>query len=146
MRSIVSMITIFVLTLTISADAGSLHKTPVTKLIDHSATLGLTDSQVKKLRIIEDTAAQKMTEARLQADIRLTEIEKFTTDWTNMNGTAVRSLLKEYYEFLSQYKYAELNAIIQARSILDYNQLTRFQQLVSIESLILRMEDDLALR
>ena len=63
-----------------------------------------------------------------------------------MNGVAVRALLKEYYGFLSEYKKAELNAIIQARAILEYKQLTKYQQLVSIKSLILDMENELALR
>lgn len=139
-------ILIAILAFTISASAGNIYKTAVAQLLEHRSTLGLTDSQIKKLQIIEDTASQKMSEAKLYADMRLNEIEKFTSNWTNMNGTAVRGLLKEYYDFLTQYKSAELNAIIQARAILDYDQLARYQQLVSIESLILDMESDLALR
>jgi hypothetical protein len=106
----------------------------------------LTNSQVKKLTIIENTAREKMASARLQADIRLQEIERFTSNWTNMNGTAVRGLIKEYYAILTQYKTAELNAIIQARAILEYEQLSKFQQLESIEPLRLDMEQELALR
>jgi len=130
----------------ITASAGNFYKTPVSQLLSHREAIDLTDNQVKKLEIIEDTAAQKMADAKVQADMRLVEIEKFTSDWTNMNGTAVRTLLKEYYEFMAQYKGAELNAICQARAILDFKQLTKFQQLVSIESLILDMESELALR
>jgi len=135
-----------ILLLTGAVAAGPIHHTAVAKVLEHSTSLDLTNSQVKKLQIIEDTAAQKMSEAKLHADILLHEIEQFTANWTNMNGTAVRSLLKEYYDYMTEYKSAELNAIIQARTILDFNQLTRFQQLESMESLILNMESDIALR
>lgn len=146
MKPVISMLLAAMFLFTISASAGNLCKTPVSKLLKHADALSLTDGQVRKLQIVEDTAVQKMTEAKVQADIRLAEIEKFTCDWTNMNGTAVRTLLKEYYNFMAEYKSAELNAICQARAILDFNQLTRFQQLVSIESLILNMESEIALR
>ncbi len=134
------------LSLALAASAGNLPTTQVSQILEHRSSLELTNSQVKKLKIIEDTAWEKMTYARMQADIRLHEIEKFTSNWTNMNGTAVRGLIKEYYGFLTQYKTAELNAIVQARAILEYEQLSKFQQLESIESLMLDMERELALR
>lgn len=146
MKALVSILVALILILAAPVLAGNPQKTPVASIIDHRASLGLTDSQVKKLQIIEDTAVQKMTDARVQADIRLSQIESFTSDWTNMNSLAVNSLVKEYFDFLSQVKAAELHAIIQARAVLKYEQLTRFQQLVSIESLILHMESELALR
>lgn len=146
MKTTASTIIVTILILSVSAAAGNTFNTPVSEILEHGKALGLTESQVKKLSIIEDSAAHRMSDAKLQADIRLAEIEKFTSNWTNMNGVAVRGLLKEYYEFLSQYKKAELNAIIQARAILEYKQLTKYQQLVSIESLILDMENQLALK
>jgi len=129
-----------------NAFAGNLYETPVAQLISHKDALQLNDGQVKKLTIIEDTAAEKMFEAKSQADIRLTEIERFTCDWTNLNGTAVRGLVKEYYNLIAEYKSAELNAICQARAILDFKQLQKFQQLVSIKTLMLNMESEIALK
>jgi hypothetical protein len=148
MKFLVSMLmaTILILFLSASTSADNSHKTHVAQLLEYSTSLQLTDSQIRKLEIIEKTAVRKMIEAKLQADIRLNEIEKFTSNWTNMNGTAVRGLLREYYDFLTEYKTAEINAVIQARTILDYEQLNKYQQLVSIQSLILNMEQELAAR
>jgi hypothetical protein len=129
-----------------SALAGNLPKTQVDKIIDYKASLGLTDAQVKKLDIINKNAVEKMIEAKGQANIRLQEIEKFTSNWMNMNGTAVRGLIKEYYEYMTTYKAAEVDAILQARAILNNDQLAKFQQLASLDALILSLENDLALR
>ena len=129
-----------------AATAKNLPETQVAKIIEYRGSLDLTDSQVRKLEIIEKVATEKMVYAKMQADIRLKEIEKFTSNWTNMNGLAVRGLIKEYYGFLTEYKSAELNAILQARGVLEYEQLSRFQQLVSIESMVFDMERELALR
>ena len=146
MKKITAILLAGFLLLALAASAGNLPETQVSQILKLHSSLELTESQVKKLKIIEDTAREKMTYARMQADIRLQEIEKFTSNWTNMNGTAVRGLIKEYYGFLTQYKTAELNAIVQARGILEYEQLNKFQQLESIKSLMLDMERDLALR
>jgi hypothetical protein len=120
--------------------------TQISTILDHKTTLSLTDSQVKKLEIVQRTTTEKMTQAKLQADIRMGEIEKFTSDWSNMNSIAVLSLVKEYFKYMTDYKTAEVEAVVQARAILDINQLTKFQQLVSIESMMVRMEQSLALR
>jgi len=126
--------------------AGVVPTTQVSKILENKASLVLTDSQLKKLEIVERSAQQKMMEARAQADIRLSEIERFTSNWTNMNSQSVSSLVKEYFGFLEDYKMAELDAIIKARAILEYDQLSKFQQLVSIQTLMLHMEQELAIR
>jgi hypothetical protein len=126
--------------------AGDLPKTQISQILENKMSLGLSDSQVKKLEVVERTAQQKMLEARGQADIRMTEIEKFTTNWNNMNGVAVLGLVKEYFKFMTDFKSAEVEAIIRAREVLDSNQLIRYQQLVSIQSLMVKMERELAVR
>ncbi len=146
MRKITAILMAGILSLALTVSAGTLPATQVSQILEHQSSLELTNSQINKLTIIENTAREKMTYARMQADIRLQEIEKFTSNWTNMNGTAVRGLIKEYYDILSQYKTAELNAIVQARAIHEYEQLSKFQQLESIESLMINMERELALR
>lgn len=120
--------------------------TQISRILEYKTTLSLTDSQVKQLEIIQKTTAEKMTQAKDQADIRLGEIEKFTSDWGNMNSIAVLSLIKEYFKFLTDYKTAEIEAVIRARVILDADQLSRFQQLVSIEAMMITMEKSLALK
>jgi hypothetical protein len=126
--------------------ANNIPGTAVAKILTYKTSLGLTDSQVKKLEVVDRTAQAKIAEARFQASIRLAEIEKFTSNWTNMNSLAVMSLVKEYYNYMQAAKAAELDAIIKARAILDMTQLNKFQQLVSIESLMLNVEQDLASR
>lgn len=128
-----------------AASAGNLPVTQVARILEYKSSLKLDDSQIKRLEIVSKNAVEKMIEAKGQANIRLIEIEKFTSNWTNMNGTAVRGLIKEYYQFMAEYKSAEVNAILQARSILSYEQLTKFQQLASIETLMIDMETRLTL-
>ena len=126
------------------SNAGQIPGTQINKILDYKASLELTSSQVKKLELVQRTAQQKMDDSKFQADIRLNEIQKFTSDWTNMNSVAVLSLIKEYFKYQTDYKTAELEAVIQARAILNMNQLARFQQLVSIETLMLGMEQGVA--
>jgi Spy/CpxP family protein refolding chaperone len=129
-----------------SGYAGDLPVTQVSKILEYRASLDLTEAQVKKLEIIDKNAVEKMIEAKGQANIRLQEIEKFTSNWTNMNGTAVRQLIQEYYNFMAAYKAAEVDAILQARAILKPDQLSKYQQLASIDALMISMEQNLALR
>ncbi len=133
------------LLLAAAASAGNLPVTQVTQILEHKSSLELSDSQIKRLEIISKNAVEEMIEAKGQANIRLMEIEKFTSNWTNLNGTAVRGLIKEYYKFMAEYKSAEVNAILQARAILSYEQLTKFQQLASIETLMIDMETRLTM-
>jgi hypothetical protein len=121
--------------------AGELPRTQVSQILEHQTTLGLTGSQIKKLEIIEKSAQQKMLDARAQADIRMAEIEKFTSNWNDMNGVAVLGLVKEYFKFMAEFKTAEVEAIIQARAILEFGQLAKFQQLAAIQSMIVKMEE-----
>lgn len=127
-----------------SVSAGNLPTTQVSKILQHKSALELTDVQIKKLEQIDKNAVEKMVEAQGQANIRLQEIEKFTSNWTNLNGTAVRQLISEYYNFMTAYKSAEVDAILQARAILKTEQLTKYQQLASIDALMIYMEREMA--
>jgi hypothetical protein len=149
MNKVIAISTVIFLGVMLAAipcNAGQAQGTQISKIIEYKITLNLSDSQVKKLEIVQKTAQQKMEQAKFQAGIRMNEIEKFTSNWTEMNSVAVLGLIKEYFKFQTDYKTAEMEAIIRARAILDMDQLARFQQLVSIESLILKMEQDLASR
>jgi hypothetical protein len=147
MKKVTVITTLFFLGFLMATIPGNAGQTPgnqITKILEYKASLELTNSQVKKLELVQKTAQQKMDDAKFQADIRLTEIEKFTSNWTEMNSVAVLGLIKEYFKYQTDFKTAEMEAVIQARAILDMNQLTRFQQLVSIDSLMLQMEPGLA--
>lgn len=118
--------------------AAYLPNTQITKILESKAPLSLTESQIKKLQIIEITTQQKLLDAKTQADIRLSEIEKFTSNWKDMNSIAVQSLLKEYYDFMASYKIVELEAIIKARTILNKDQLSKFQEMATAKSMIIQ--------
>ena len=120
--------------------AANLPATPVSQILKHESVLGLSDSQLKKLEIVEKTTQQKIMEAKVQADIRLSEIEKFTSNWREMNSTAVRGLIKEYYDCLANCKIAELNGISQAKGILTTDQYDKYQHLISAEAMKLDMD------
>jgi hypothetical protein len=150
MKKVMAISTLLFLGLLLAAqpsDAGQANDgNQVAKILELKSSLSLTDSQVKKLEQVQKNAQARMNEAWSQSQIRLAEIERFSSDWTNMNSVAVMSLIKEYFKFLTDYKTAELEAVIQARSILAMDQLRKFQQLVSIESLMISMENQLAAR
>ena len=149
MKRAVIIATIFSLGLlmtAISSSAGQTPGTQIAQILDHKSTLNLTVSQVKKLEQVQRNTQARMAEAKSQSEIRLGEIERFTSNWQDMNSVAVLGLIKEYFKYLTDYKTAELESVIQARAILNMDQLNRFQQLVTIESLMLNMEDQLAQR
>ena len=144
MKRIMISILALAITTAVEVSAGNLPTTQVSKILQHKSALELTDTQIKKLEQIDKNAVEKMVEAHGQANIRLQEIEKFTSNWTNLNGTAVRQLIAEYYNFMTAYKSAEVNAILQARGILKTEQLTKYQQLASIDALMIYMEREMA--
>jgi Spy/CpxP family protein refolding chaperone len=123
---------------------GNIPETPITKILNYKTGLQLTDSQIKKLTIIDTNIKNQMIQVRAQADTRKTEIDKFTSNWLNMNGTATRQLIKEYYDFLAELKLLDIKAIMQARGILTREQLKKFTELASIESMIQKMEPEIA--
>lgn len=118
--------------------------TAIDKILEYKTGLELTDKQVKKLTKANVKIVSKMYEAKRQAEIRKTEIDDFTANWTSMHGTAVNHLIKEYYGFLADYKRLELEAISKARAILERDQLRKYTELSSIEIMMLMFNDQLA--
>ena len=120
-----------------------LPKTAIHKILNYKNGLQLTESQIKKLTIINRTIVDKILQARAQAEIRKMEIDEFTSNWCNMHSGAVNQNIKEYYKFLSKIKELELDAIIKAKAVLDNNQLKKYVELASIEALMINMETEL---
>jgi hypothetical protein len=118
-------------------------KTAIDKILDYKQGLDLSESQIKKLSLVNHTIVEKMGETLRQADIRKTEIDDFTANWSNVHGIAVDRLIKEYYDFMAEFKKLELEAIMKAKAILTEEQLKRFTELASIESLMIRVENEL---
>ena len=144
MKGMIILLSLGLLLIALPVVAAQPDGNQISKILNYKTSLSLTDSQVKKLEIVNRTAQDKMTQAKTQAEIRQNEIEKFSSNWTDMNSLAVMNLIKEYYSYMTDYKTAEVEAIIRARAILNLEQLNKFQQLVSIEALMLHMETQLA--
>jgi hypothetical protein len=128
----------------ISLAQSNVPTTPIAKVLNYKSGLALTDSQVKKLTILDNTTKEKMIQVRAQAQIRKQEIDKFTGNWDMMNGTACCQLVKEYYQFLAELKTLEINAIMQTRAVLTEDQLRKFTELASLESMILDLEPSIS--
>ncbi len=125
--------------------AGNIPDTPISKILSYKTGLELTDSQIKKLSILDNGIKEKMIQIKGQAEIRRQEINRFTSNWTSMNSTACCQLVKEYYGFLADLKVLELEAMMKARSLLTPEQLRKYEELASIESMILDLEPKLSL-
>jgi Spy/CpxP family protein refolding chaperone len=144
----IALATIFMFTIAMPAillAGGNVPDTPITKVLGYKTGLELTDSQIKKLGILDNNFKEKMIQTLAQADIRKREIDKFTANWNNMNGIACCQLVKEYYQFLSELKVLELNAIMQARSVLTAEQIKKFSELANIETMLLDLQPKLSL-
>lgn len=118
--------------------------TAISKVLDYKNGLQLTESQIKKLTIIDRTIVDKMIQIRGQAQIRKMEIDEFTSNWSSMHGTAVNHIIKEYYQYLAKLKELELEAILKTKAVLTREQLKKFVQLASIEVMIIKLETELA--
>ena len=121
-----------------------LPKTAILKILNYKNGLQLTESQIKKLTIINRTIVDKILQARAQAEIRKMEIDEFTSNWCTMHSGAVNQNIKEYYKFLAKIKGLELEAIVKAKAVLDNKQLKKYVELASIEALMINMETELA--
>ncbi|MCP4583540.1 MAG: hypothetical protein GY839_18175 [candidate division Zixibacteria bacterium] len=121
--------------------AGSkIPQTAINSILDHKTGLELTDSQFKKLSIINNVIIEKMIQTRAQAEIRKMEIDEFTSNWTNMHSTASDHIIKEYYKFLAELKSLELEAITKARAVLTREQLRAYANLSSVEAMIIKLD------
>ena len=118
--------------------------TAISKVLDYKYGLQLTESQIKKLTIIDRTIVDKMIQIRGKAQIRKMEIDEFTSNWTSIHGTAVNHIIKEYYQFLAKLKELELEAIMKTKAVLTREQIKKFVQLASIEVMIIKLETELA--
>jgi ABC-type long-subunit fatty acid transport system fused permease/ATPase subunit len=118
--------------------------TAIDKIMAYKQGLQLTAKQVKQLDLINRTITAQIDETRKQADICKMEIDEFTANWSTTHGTAVDYIIKEYYDYLAQLKKLELEAIMKARAILTTDQLKRFTELSSIETMMIRVENELA--
>ena len=148
-RKLICVISAVVLVMVTAAPAAlfadnNIPTTAISKVLNYKNGLQLTESQIKKLTIIDRTIVDKMIQTRGQAQIRKMEIDKFTSNWTRIHGTAVNHVIKEYYQFLAKLKELELEAIMKTKAVLTREQLKKFIELASIEAMVIKLEAELA--
>jgi len=142
----VTIITLVLMLAMIMVSPGMLNagdripQTAINKILDHKSGLELTDSQLKKLSVINSVIIEKMIQVRTQAEIRKMEIDEFTSNWTNIHSTASDHIIKEYYSFLAKLKSLELEAITKARAVLTREQLKAYANLSSIEAMMIKLD------
>jgi len=124
---------------------GNVPETPISRILNYKSGLELTDSQIKKLSILDNGVKEKMIQVKAQAEIRKQEINRLTSNWISLNSTACSQLVKEYYGFLADLKVLELEAIMKARSVLTPEQLRKYEELAAIESMIFDLEQKVSL-
>lgn len=123
--------------------AGNLPETPINNILNHKSGLDLTDTQAKQLSLINNNIINKMLQVRTKAYTHQSEIDKAGDDWSSLDGVKVKSAVKEYFQCQADLKMLEFEAMAQASKILSPDQIKRFNELVSIELIMLDMEQDM---
>lgn len=121
-----------------------LPKTPIDNILNYKSGLQLTESQIKKLTIIDRTIVDKMIQVKARAEMQKGKIDEFTSNWSNTNTMSINKTIKEYYKFIAEFKKLELEALIKARQILTKDQLKKYSELVSVETMMLKLDSELA--
>ncbi|MCD6161342.1 MAG: hypothetical protein J7K40_02890 [candidate division Zixibacteria bacterium] len=140
-----AMMAILFLTPVLAFGGNNLPKTQINNILSYKSGLQLTESQIKKLTIIDRTIVDKMIQVKAQAEIRKSEIDVFMSNWSNTNTININRTIKEYYKSIAKLKELELEALIKARQILTNNQLKKYSELVSVETMMLKLDSELAI-
>lgn len=122
--------------------AGNLPETPITRILNYKSGLVLTDSQVKNLELINNGIINKMLQFRSQAQICKSRIDKYSKNWTDLTNPQVKSAVKEYYHCQAELKTLEFEAMAQAGKILSTEQIEKFNDLASIELMMINHQVD----
>ena len=128
----------------VSYAGNKIPTTAINEVLDLQFSLNLTDAQITKLAGYNAKIVDKMIQTRGQAEIRKSEIDEFTSDWSKLHGLAASQLVKEYYGFMADYKELELEAIMKARAVLTQDQMRNFIQLASIQNMMMKLETEVA--
>jgi hypothetical protein len=119
-------------------------RTAIDKIMDYKNGLDLTDAQIAKLAKANTIIIDKINASCKEAELHKMEIDDFTANWASMPTIAVDYTIKEYYDCMARVKSLELEAIMKARAVLSPEQLKRFTELSSIESMMIKVENQLA--
>jgi hypothetical protein len=120
----------------------SIPKTAIDDILSYQGSLQLTEAQVSKLNEFNTEIIEEMIQVKARAEIRRGEVEKFSSDWSTVHGTATDQLIKEYYDLLADLKQLELEAIMKARGILTIQQMRQYANLANIEAMRMKLDKD----
>jgi len=123
--------------------AGNLPETPINKILNYKTGLDLTDVQTKQLTLINNNIVNKMLQVRAQASSHKNEIDMASNDWSKLDNPQVKGAVKEYYKCQADMKNLELEAMAQASKILSADQIKKFNELVSIELIMINIEREM---
>jgi hypothetical protein len=119
------------------AIAGNLPQSPIDQILEHKTDLQLSESQIKNLNLVNSGIINKMLQCKSQVQMNKAEIEKYATNWADMENPKFKSTVKDYYRCLADMKALEFEALAQAGKILTPDQIKQFSEQVSID-LVLR--------
>ncbi len=124
--------------------AGNLPETPITKILSYKNGLGLSDTQTKQLTLINNNIVNQMLQIRSQASMHKSEIDDASWDWSNMNNPQIKSAVREYFKCQADMKNLEFEAMAKASQVLSEDQIRKFNDLATIELIMVDMERDMA--
>jgi len=149
LKRLMAILVVLSIALVISAPtmlyAGAdIPKTPITQVLGYKTGLNLTDSQIKKLTVINNSIIDKMIQVKSRAQLCKKNVDEYTANWARIQtDPSLQNKIKEYYQCLAELKTLELEAINMAKQVLTQDQLRKYVDLASLESLMLKLEPDL---
>ena len=120
--------------------AGNLPQSPIDQILEHKTDLQLSESQTKNLNLVNSGIINKMLQCRSQIQMYKTEIEKYATNWGDMENPKFKSTVKDYYRCLAEMKALEFEALVQAGKILTPDQIKKFSEQVSFDLVLRKMQ------
>jgi hypothetical protein len=128
----------------IQATAGNLPATPITRILSNNTALELSETQVKKLNLVNNNIINQMLQVRAQAQNHKAKIDKAAADWSDLGNPVIKGAVKEYYRCQADMKILELEAMVQASRILSNEQINKFNQLVTMELMMNGIDEEIS--
>ena len=147
-KKLITLALAFIIGLAIAAPsylyAGNLPETPINQILSYRSGLDLTDTQAKQLTLVNNNIINKMLQVRAQASNHKNQVDNASGDWSKLDNPQVKGAVKEYFKCQADMKNLELEAMAQASKILSPDQVKKFSELVSIELIMIDMEQEMA--
>jgi hypothetical protein len=120
----------------------NIPSTAIDNILTYKNGLQLTADQINKLTKYNSRIIDKMIQVRAKVEMRKAEVDKLTSDWSEIHGVAANATIEEYYDYMAKFKQLELEAIMKAKGVLTRQQMRHYTELVSVESMMLKLESE----